>query len=280
MVAIAEGRSRVFETSGRVHQIRTALAETVWNVSHLKRTLDQKRTVNPKEAKNWLYLFYSAIHQQPNEFSFNGEVPKLGSRRASGFWFTVYPFEVSGRKFVLKVGHEFSPVYGQPGPSSQEFFFAYKRNLQRQRETFDPFLPYLIPPQELAFLNDGSRSTTLIAQPDDLHGEKFADFKALSSANQGEILTEYDTFIALSQEMQKTTGLTPDLLFENFMVGMHNLVIGQTTDGPHLILLDNGLIDTTREAPILNALGRFASTFWPAFEKARMQTIQRRSNHL
>lgn len=258
--------------------IKTAVVELGWNICHLKRSIDQKRAIDP-DAENWLALFYDAVHTVPNEFSLNGEVPVLKDRRASGFWFSVYSFEVSGRSYVLKIGHEYSPVFGPFDPSSKDFFQAYKEKLQKQRETYPSYLPYLIPIQEVAFLDNGKRTATVVVQPDVPHGEKFADFRRLSHTHQDRILREYDTLIALNRNMRRRTGLVPDLLFEHFLNGTHNLVIGQTPDGSHLVLLDDDSIDTTRNTPLLNLAAKFAATAWLAYERARFQTIQRRNGN-
>lgn len=253
------------------NSLRTVASETLWNLSHLKRSIDQKKSIDPFEGQDWLDRFYEGL---------DGKTPFLGRRIAAGFWFTVYAFEADNQKKVFKIGHKFKPSFGQFDPSSKDYFNHYKENLAIQTEIYQPHLPYLILPQEVGFVQSERRGATVIAEPYIAHRQKVADFRALTPQQQQAIIEEYDIFIALTKTMRKKGKLQPDFVFEK-IVRHNNLIIAQMQDGnPHLVLVDNGAIDLTLGAPILNTLATATATFWPTFERTRFENIHKRNgNH-
>lgn len=253
---------------------KTAVLEVGWNAFHLRRSFEQRSSTDLVKAARWLDLFYEALQDGSNGFSIDGEAPTLGQRIAAGFWFTVYSFQTPRETCVLKISHLHAPWYGQFSPASEEFFQEYKKNLAKQKSTYSPRLPHLILPQEVRYAHNGRRGATLIAQPYIPHKRRITDFRALDFHNQERIINEYDTFITLTRELREE-GLQPDLILDR-IVRNHNLVIAQMPDGPHLVLLDNGVIDLTRRAPVLNRLAPFTADL--TGERARLQRIYNERN--
>lgn len=217
--------------------------EAVWHLSHLRQLFAQKNTTGPEETQTWLQL----IH---NPDSGEQEVV-LGEKLTTGLFFSVYRYRRGEEERVLKIGHRNTPAYGYPSPSTEEFFHWYKDNLKLQQRTFGAHLPHFILPQDIRFAHNDERATVLIDQPYVPHTTNKETFHCLSKEEKKRILDEYNTVVAIRKYLSEKGGLIPDL-FGDLLTGGSNLVIAQTEDGPHLVLLDNGLIDFDLKAPIVN----------------------------
>jgi len=205
----------------------------------------------------------------------DGEDSIIGPRITSGWWFTVYGFETNNGSWALKIGHKHSPIDGYLAPSDERFTAWYNEGLKRQKEIFSPHLPYLILPQEVAYLSNGEEATTLIVQPYVSHDRNSLKvFKALPPSQQQSVLREYELLIELARGMKQKHGLQIDL-FGDIVSRNSNLVIAQCDGEAHLVLLDNGPIDFRNPAPVVNSLATGVAVLRAHSEKKLFQIIHR-----
>lgn len=261
------------QSNRRWGTLHTATREVASNVWHLGRTISEKLDTGREKAQSYL----DALYEVPNNVIFTAEnIPTLGPRIASGWWFTVYRYEISGESRVLKIGHKHSPIYGYLDPPDERYPQLYNAVLEAQHKTFDSYLPYLILPQEVVYLSNGQEATTLIDQPYVPHQNNFEAFKELPYDQQEAILGEYELLEHLARNMRKEYGLQVDL-FGDVATKTNNLAISKFGGKAHLVLLDNGPIDLNTPAPAVNSFATFVSVARVAFEKARFERIHMRS---
>lgn len=242
-----------FDVLDKKEFIKKSLLEIPSGIFRLKTSIDQRNNIDLIEAERWLFAAQSIVLGVSNEVFLNeADAPILKRRLSAGFTSVSYVFETQAGDWVIKIGAEKSPIIGYFDPSDENYAHWYYNNLYILRAVFANQLPHIIPkPQEVMYANNGQRSTTLIIQPFIEHLLDFEEVAQLSNDEQRSLAGELDLFDSLCRLMQEKFDLSPDLLGS-----AGNLKIVQKEDGPHLILLDNGLVDGKAPSPIHRFLNR------------------------
>lgn len=241
------------------------IAELAYNIQHIRQSFEL-RTPNDKEAITFLAALTDTL-SQPNPYFQPGENAQSLAPLASGFFFSTYRFATESGDWVAKIGLPESPMKGFPHPSSRDFTTWYTTNLNLQRQYFQKELPHLIPdPQIAEFVHAGDRSTTVVLQPfiNNIHPLKY--ISSLPKEGKQQIGEELRMFDSIVRRLQDDHGLTPDMLRAK-----NHFVIAPKEDGPHLVLLDNGLFDDQLDAKAMNRVNRITYTARIALEKAKLR---------
>lgn len=230
-----------------IGRLKAVSQELAYGLVHLPRSRDQKLKPNEKEAQDFLTRLRDILPQQNLYFSpeDNGIVPHYV---ASGFSSACYEFKSSTGKWVIKVGHDKSPMRTQFHPSSEGHAKSYLRNLEIQRTVFAVDLPHFIPePQGIFYVQGERRATTVIVQPFIDYLSPFDKKMNLNQAEKQQLQGEWDMLQRLMVKMRKDYGIMPDFMNARGKEG--HLVVVQKSDGVHLVMLDNVMFDE-KEDPI------------------------------
>ncbi|MDO8460890.1 MAG: hypothetical protein Q7S38_00445 [bacterium] len=231
-----------------------AATEVPITVARLRNTFEQK-TTDVAYAQTWLNEA-SKIGRENNlndVFPNDSATAVIDRKLASGFSMSVFSFTTDTGIWVLKIGAQKAAAPGWLDPSSKAYAEWYSRNLHILYETLDNCLPHAIPkPQYVMHATTQKQETSLVIQPYIPLQRDLTDAVRFPHDIRKSILDEFEVFYRSFEELRKKHGLFPDLGRKG------NLVLSDEHDIPHLVLVDNELIDQHTPSPLINLYNALA----------------------
>ena len=226
--------------------------ELYGSLLRLKTSFSQKNETSVADAQDWLN---KAIHAatQYGIFDEPRNECKVINKLDAGFNTSIFLCDLEENLWVLKVGAKQAPVPGWFDPSSLEYAEWYAHNLNILQNNFASTLPNLIPSPQYVFYPENSKSdrTTLILQPYIKNKIAFEDAVYLSDLHRRLILAELKFFYEVSESLFEKYKFIPDF------GSKYNIVIEFINEIPHLVMIDDGMIDFKANSPVLNQWSKF-----------------------
>lgn len=246
-------------------------AELAYGAIHLARSFEQKRKANVAEAQDFLLCLTNNLPKQ-NPYFIGDENLAVDRKIDSGFHSACYEFSSSTGRWVIKIGHDKSPMRTKFHPSKPEYADNYLRNLEIQRLVFSDKLPNFIPePQGVFYIKGQNRATTLIIQPFVDYISPFSKKINLSQEERQQLMGEFKILEELLEEMRENCGVMPDFMRAGGKRG--HLVIVRKADGVHLVMLDNGAYDEKEDStPLLHSLNKKTAKRSIEKQRKRLET--------
>ena len=230
------------------NRLLLSAVEVPGSVRRLHETLKQRNNEDVR-AQDWMNQAVSIGRENllHDVFPPDNETVNISRRISSGFNTSVYSFDTTSGSWVLKIGSPKSAVPGWFDPSSLEYAQWYALNLGTLQQTFKDALPHVIPkPQYVLYAKNGLEQTSLVIQPYiPVVGNPLLALDYPRDVRES-IGGELVQFYSLCERTRKTHGVFPDFGREG------NLVFTGGSGEPHIVFLDNGLVDQNSPSPVMN----------------------------
>lgn len=226
----------------KVKRLKLSLLEAPTGVVTLLERRHNRVTISAGQAQS---ILYEAVDRLDGDMADNLKTsPKIDSYLGRGFEAAVFAFSTKDGRWVMKVGLQKSCVPGLYSPSTDDYAAMMKWNYRVLSEQFSFHLPFVLPnPYFIVTPTELGRPTTIQFLP---YVQKITNFAHLSDSQCLQLIHERQKFYEVSQDMRFQRKVMPDLF------GVNNLVVGQTENDPHYVLIDMGLYNLYAPAPILN----------------------------